>query len=469
MKLLKPNSSALLILGMHRSGTSALTRVLNLLGVDIGSQFIPANQANEKGFWELIAVARGNEEILQSLHSSWFNPLLLPQQWWQSPLLFWWRRYLTKIIQQNFSDSLFWGIKDPRLCRLLPLWLPLIEELGSKIHGVIIMRNPEEVVASLQSRDQLPRHLSLWLWLTYVLEAEYDTRTHPRVFITYQELLENWQQTIEKIASALKLTWPNFIDSVQAEIDEFLTTALKHHNTRSILEDLEGDELTQWSHQVYQIMTQLSQNNDQSLGLLTTIRQNLNDYSQQHKINLNSVYQNQETIYQKWLKKHSSVHINLPKNQELSLHILVRCSQKQKYFLKNTIEALFSQTYSYWYLSIMAPFSSQETEYWNEPRLRWIQVDTTLSIPTIIHREIERVSADWVSLINVGDSFNPEFLSIIVHYIHIYPKWRFIYVDEDNLSINGNRYAPQFKPDFNLDLLRSTSFLLDSTTNITNH
>ncbi|OQW93086.1 MAG: hypothetical protein BWK79_13000 [Beggiatoa sp. IS2] len=456
MNPIKPNSSAFLILGMHRSGTSALIRVLNLLGIDIGSQLIPANPANEKGFWELIAIARANEEILQSLHSAWFNPLPLPEQWWQSPLLFWWRRYLTQIIQQNFSKSPLWGIKDPRLCRLLPLWIPLIEELGNPIKSVIIIRHPEEVVASLQARDQLPRHLSLWLWLTYTLEAEYYSRSYPRVFITYQELLQNWQKTVKKIANTLKLTWPNAINSVQSAIDEFLTNELKHHHITTIVDD---HELAQWSHEVYQIMTQAAQGHDQSLSLLTTIRENLYHYSQRYKINLTTISQNSDTFYQQWLKKHYAIHVDLPENQNLKIHLLIYLLPEQRDFLKNTLNSLFSQTYAHWQLSVIATFPVTMTEFWNHERLHWICIDSPDFIMKSIHHELDKISADWVSLIYAGDCFNKEFLSIVVHYIGLYPKWRFIYIDEDRLSTDGKCDAPQFKPNFNLDLLRSMPYI----------
>ena len=76
---------AILVLGMHRSGTSAVTRVINLLGADLPSNLMPAVAgANEPGFWESMDVYRLNDEILASVGSSWDDWRRFDPAWMRS-------------------------------------------------------------------------------------------------------------------------------------------------------------------------------------------------------------------------------------------------------------------------------------------------------------------------------------------------------------------------------------------------
>jgi len=76
---------AIIVLGMHRSGTSALTRTLNLLGCDISSQLRPPwPDNNETGFWEPLDISEMHEEMLRSVGSSWDDVSELPRLWHQS-------------------------------------------------------------------------------------------------------------------------------------------------------------------------------------------------------------------------------------------------------------------------------------------------------------------------------------------------------------------------------------------------
>ena len=76
------NQRAIFVLGMHRSGTSALARVLNLMGVDLGAGSEAAGKDNQRGFWEHPELNITNENILKSLGSSWQDLHSLPDPWW---------------------------------------------------------------------------------------------------------------------------------------------------------------------------------------------------------------------------------------------------------------------------------------------------------------------------------------------------------------------------------------------------
>src|SRR3546814_15012580 len=75
----KADSTGILILGMHRSGTSALTRVLNLLGVALGERLMPAGKGNESGHWESLAVYEAHEQLLTALGRRWDDFREMPE------------------------------------------------------------------------------------------------------------------------------------------------------------------------------------------------------------------------------------------------------------------------------------------------------------------------------------------------------------------------------------------------------
>src|SRR6185312_9389345 len=147
---------ALLVIGMHRSGTSVLTRLINLHGVTLGSDLLQAAADNETGFWENQHVVRFHERLLAALGSSWDDPRELREGWLEQVRVAGFRDELVALITGEFGDAPIWAIKDPRLCRLLPLWLKVLGWLDIEPKLIFAMRHPGEVVGSLMQRNELP-------------------------------------------------------------------------------------------------------------------------------------------------------------------------------------------------------------------------------------------------------------------------------------------------------------------------
>jgi hypothetical protein len=143
------------------------------------------------------------------------------------------RQRLCDLLRQEFSEAPLWAIKDPRLCRLLPMWLEIFRELNWTPGFVLAVRNPQEVAASLARRDGFPQSKSLLLWLNHVLEAAEWTRPYPRVVVTYDELLDDWQGTLQHIALGLRLTWPRDLAAIADEVNAYLSPQLRHHRAAS--------------------------------------------------------------------------------------------------------------------------------------------------------------------------------------------------------------------------------------------
>jgi len=232
------DKNAIVVLGMHRSGTSALTGVLTLLGADPGPSLIPAVEGiNPKGFWEHKEIVSIHDQLLEEYGTSWDDGTSLPSGWWLSSITMTARNKIISIVRRDFSASPLWIIKDPRMCRLLPLWHEVLRELALQPLFVISVRNPAEVARSLRKRDGLGEELSCLLWLTHILDAEFQTRGQRRVFVSYQNLLSNWRETMGNISQTLRVTWPVSIDDAGLSVDEFLDPALRHHDGSVSLQD----------------------------------------------------------------------------------------------------------------------------------------------------------------------------------------------------------------------------------------
>ena len=112
------NSRAICVLGMHRSGTSAVSRIINLLGVYLGSpdELYGQRYDNLKGFWERKDIVEFHDAMLQSICRRWDTALPLDEQWMSSEPVAGVRQHLKEIIVDAFHDQKIWAWKDPRTC-----------------------------------------------------------------------------------------------------------------------------------------------------------------------------------------------------------------------------------------------------------------------------------------------------------------------------------------------------------------
>jgi len=236
---------AIIVLGMHRSGTSAFAGVLSLLGVDLGSNLLPASATNQSGYWEHEEVVNIHDQLLMALGSSWDDPAPLPAGWLTSEPVAGCRERLLGVIRRDFAASPLWAIKDPRLCRLLPLWIPLLAEANCEPVWILLVRHPSESIRSLEKRDGFPRGKSELLWLAYTLDAERETQDRTRVIITMDQLMSDWQATMLRVEQRIGLPWPVSPQRAAAQIGEFLDPGKRHHRAG------EAAELSPWTRDTF--------------------------------------------------------------------------------------------------------------------------------------------------------------------------------------------------------------------------
>ncbi|SFS66374.1 sulfotransferase family protein [Marininema halotolerans] len=201
---------AICILGMHRSGTSLLTRAVNLLGPYVGTPnlLMPPHETNPTGFWEHLEIVQIHKQIMKKLKSSWDTTRPLPPRWWITKEMLPYKARLKNIIVRDFAGKTLWMWKDPRTCLLLPLWKSILKELGIDLHCVLVVRNPIDVASSLLKRDHISVKKSLHMWALHTLNSLQYSQGTRRVLIHYDRFLANGHGTLYHIAKKLDLPWP---------------------------------------------------------------------------------------------------------------------------------------------------------------------------------------------------------------------------------------------------------------------
>lgn len=229
-----PERTCLLIAGMHRSGTSALARVLSLLGADLPRTLMEGSEANRasnaKGHWESEPMARLSDMVLDSAGTDWRSPEPVATSWYRSARFREMREKAVELLQEEFGRSPFFVFKDPRVCKLMPFWLDALDHFGATPRVVSILRSPLEVAASLHARNGFDLSIGQLLWLRYVLDAEIATRATSRVFVTYDRLLENAAEVTAQIGTSLDLVWPCASLKTDGAIAGFLSASQRHHS-----------------------------------------------------------------------------------------------------------------------------------------------------------------------------------------------------------------------------------------------
>jgi len=218
-------------LGMHRSGTSMTTRILNLMGVFLGKadKMVPAiKNENPEGFWEHIEIVNIHEEILRELDSSWESTKPLPGNWWELPNIKKYKIKMLDLVKRECSDVSIWGFKDPRTCIMLPLWKEIFEILDVEFMFIIPIRNPIDVANSLIKREGFSLNHSIRLWYYYMINILKETKDCKRIFIQYDDMIENIDLNLMKLMGFLDI---DVSEENKKLIKESLKPNLRHSKT----------------------------------------------------------------------------------------------------------------------------------------------------------------------------------------------------------------------------------------------
>jgi hypothetical protein len=222
--------TAILMLGMHRSGTSAATRIVNLLGANLGSDLLSPQADNQQGFWEHTKAVEIHEELLSALGRTWHDVREMPVGWLDHPASQHAVDRVVELIRTDLGTGPLWAVKDPRMCRLLPIWLWALREFGVRPAALIVVRDPREVARSLHVRDGWSYAHSYHMWSQHFLEAVRMTEGLDRAIVSYDDLMSDWVAAMTRVGANLRVQWPRSIDEARTDIEQFINPGDRHHH-----------------------------------------------------------------------------------------------------------------------------------------------------------------------------------------------------------------------------------------------
>jgi hypothetical protein len=227
-KSLEKQRVAIIIAGMHRSGTSALAGAIAKLGAALPSRLNGAAPGNEFGHWEPMRLVELNDALLAEGGTAWddwraFDPQNLADR------LGHFEDVITETIKTDFGDAQLLVLKDPRICRMIPLYVRIFEKLDVLPVFVVPFRHPTEVGQSLNARDALSMPYAELVWARHVLDAERTTRGSRRLFLSYNTLMDDPVTALALVADKLGVLWPTSPAAAKRELEAFLLPERRHH------------------------------------------------------------------------------------------------------------------------------------------------------------------------------------------------------------------------------------------------
>lgn len=215
-------TTVMFVLGMARSGTSALARVMSLSGATLPPGMIGARKSNPRGFWEPRRASALNEKILRRHHSTPIDPTLrLYDEPVDRQAVAQIHAYLTSLPQADLHV-----IKEIQLTSIARMWFEAARIAGYQVGAVIAVRHPHEVIKSLMAAMPIVKpEFGAALWLKNSLLAERYTRGLPREFVEYPSFLQDWHREVKRVAAALDVD----LNPDETAINDFLDADGRHH------------------------------------------------------------------------------------------------------------------------------------------------------------------------------------------------------------------------------------------------
>lgn len=489
-------ATAVLVLGMHRSGTSALAGVLAQLGIDLGDRLMPATADNPRGYFEHREIVAIHDTMLSGIGSNWSDTRPLPEGWLASAPVQVARQALRHVVARDFGTATLWGLKDPRLCRLIPLWQPLLAEVGVVPHFILMLRPAAEVAASLAARDRIGEGRARLLWLRHVLEAEAASRGQPRAIVHYRELMADADaraQLIARVTRDLDITFPTAQAAAAEAIDAHLTTELWHHRAGASdardpaggapgwVEAVEDAFAAGDGAGLYRVCDRVSDEiarADRVMGaMITELEHGLAAKAavpQAAPVVARAPAPADRSVkptpgpdpdYAKWLAGRAFTAVarrdwvmervaQWHGQPRLAFAAVLPTTTEAR--LATTLASLRGQLVGDWQLHAVIE-GDPPADFAADEHLIWHRAVNGL-MPTL-NRVLSESAADWVALIDGGDRLAPHAMFTIREAIENHPDWRAFYTDEDRVDAAGNHSGSQFKPDFNLGLMRSMPYV----------
>lgn len=219
---------------MHRSGTSALARVLGLMGCASGGEddFPPPDEANPRGYWERKDVWSLDEDLLAALGASWDAPVGVDLDRLPESAAAGFEARAARIVAA-LDRRRPWVVKDPRLCLLFPFW----RRVAPTPVVLLVHRSPLSVARSLAARDGFPLVLGIALWECYARAALASSLGQPRLLVRYEDLIDRPRTTAARLLETLAAHGVSGLSEPPAgALEAFLDPRLERHGREPAVE-----------------------------------------------------------------------------------------------------------------------------------------------------------------------------------------------------------------------------------------
>ena len=201
------NDTCIVVLGMHRSGTSLVAGLLYRLGVNMGTTLRKPDRYNVTGYYEDLDFRDLNKAIITRAGGRWFNP---PNTEDVAGAVHSYRKRVEKVISER---SGLWGFKDPQTVFTIHA---LEEYLPEDIRFIHVSRNPLDIIDSLKSCATIKGYKRTSAHWWYVIRRytdrlqDYLSRTvRPTLSVEYEILpySHTARDAVKRIASFCDLDW----------------------------------------------------------------------------------------------------------------------------------------------------------------------------------------------------------------------------------------------------------------------
>ena len=221
----------LLVLGMHRSGTSVTTRLLECLGAVHSKNLHPPMPNNPKGFFEDWDIERFNEyKFLPRIGIHWHSIGFVDWTNLSSSDRSKFALEALEIVRSNYSAVNFLSVlKEPRIGILLPFWLSVLHHAGYNVKVVCAVRDPASVARSLTARDGFSTTHGGMLFITNWLSILSYIQDLPVAFVQFDEIFADPARVLRTVADKLAISLPaDFESRLHGFSSSFFDSSLRH-------------------------------------------------------------------------------------------------------------------------------------------------------------------------------------------------------------------------------------------------
>lgn len=516
MTLRENKRKCIVVLGMHRSGTSAIAGFLASSGVFFGNNLLEPQEDNPKGFFENKSILQINENILKILGSKWDDVNDLPNDWHKREEISIFKINIKEIIKNDLNKDVF-GLKDPRVSILLPLYLEVFSEMEVEPLFLIIKRKKIEIFKSLEKRNDFSYQKTISLSNKYEKSIKLYTKNYTKYYVFFDDIVNdldsfvyNFQKIfginlnvdfyaksfIEKDLKHYTISYNELIQKYQNDLNILNSNVNEVRKDNKILKKVISDNeasIDQMNRRIAELSKCIQEvENRESISNQEIIQKNneiklLKEslswrFSQwmtkvfflifSNTYRTRRMFEKIIRFLHKLFKKRNVDLISKKKlNEELIetplISVIMPTYNTDIRWLELAIESVNNQTYRNWELCIVDDGSTSIStinflKNINDEKIKVHFLSINEGIANASNEAIKMCQGDYVGFLDHDDEITPDALFEVAKAVNkFHPD--FVYSDEDKIDLFGNLIDTHHKPTFSPDLLLSQNYICHFT------